>query len=280
MADKSCRLPRRARVLRNTRLCVTGTFLLRFEVADGEPFEFEPGQFVAIDCEHPTLGYRRSPYCIASPPNSSGVFELLVREVPEGPVSVFLSRLEPSDLVSFRGPAGAVLPLPPDSREIVLIATGVGLSPFLPLLARVAQTDPFHRVSLYWGLRLEEDICLLDILEGWTRRLGQFSYEVSLSRPPGNWTGLRGRVTESVPPRLLSLGDKQFYLCGNGAMIVELTEALALAGVPRSRIYDEPFFNLRHRAERSLVRRLRDRIPATDISAPYERLQQLLEQRR
>lgn len=132
--DKTSRLPRRAVVTANRRLTPTGTVLVSFRVADGEPFDLEPGQFVAVDLDHPDLGYRRSPYCVCTPPGRRDAFDLLVRIVPEGPVSVFLGELEPGDEISFRGPAGKAMSDFCDRGDLVLMATGVGISPFCCLI--------------------------------------------------------------------------------------------------------------------------------------------------
>ena len=49
-------------------LTETGTLRLNFRVTDDGPFTFLPGQFVGIQAYLGELGYRRSPYCILSPP--------------------------------------------------------------------------------------------------------------------------------------------------------------------------------------------------------------------
>jgi len=66
-------------------LTETGTLRLHFRVKDDGPFTFLPGQFVGIQAYLGELGYRRSPYCILSPPREEKTFELLIRIVPEGP---------------------------------------------------------------------------------------------------------------------------------------------------------------------------------------------------
>ena len=167
MVDKTARLPRRARVVENRLLCPSGTFRLAFEVIDDETFDFEPGQFVSLDLETRRLGYRRSPYCILTPPDGSRRFDLLVRFIPEGPVSVHLSSLEPGDVVSFGGPTGASM-APHDAggdRDLVLLATGVGVSPFLSLVPWLARRGFDRRIALYWGLRRTDDLCLTKELD-------------------------------------------------------------------------------------------------------------------
>lgn len=89
----SARYRRRAQVTSVTPLTSTGTVHVGFEVVDGGPFHFDLGQFVGIEAPFEGLGYRRSPYCILSPPSDEPVFDLLVRVVPEGPLSQHLATL-------------------------------------------------------------------------------------------------------------------------------------------------------------------------------------------
>ena len=207
---KTARLPRRAPLIRRGDLTETGTILLTFAVTDDEQFGFAPGQFVAIDQEHPTLGYRRSPYCLYGASVVDRTFELLVRIVPQGPVSIFLGQLEIGDLVSFRGPSGhSMIPKEPETH-LVLIATGVGLGPCRLLLRYLKQEEPTRKVTLYWGLRLESDICLLDELIALERAMTDFDWNITLSAGTEEWPPLKGRVTETVPPILDTLADKHF----------------------------------------------------------------------
>ena len=277
---KTSRLPRRARLDRHDELTVTGTVLLTFSVIDHQEFTYKPGQFVAIDMDHPDLGYRRSPYCLYGASTSRRAFELLVRVVPEGPVSLVLAGLEEGDVIGFRGPTGhSMLPKELDS-QLVMIATGVGLGPCRCLLRILADTEPWRRVTLYWGLRLEDDVCLLDELMLLERSLDQFDWHITLSSPNREWPPLRGRVTETVPPLLETVGDKHFYLVGNGAMIAEMSQALREIGVPGYRIYEESFFNHRHRPTDGEVRSIVERFVATDLMTPITHLGSMYEQRR
>lgn len=264
----SAHYSRRAEVTRTERLTETGTVRLWFRVVDDEEFAFLPGRFVGIEAKVGGLGYRRSPYCILSRPNEERTFELLVRVVPDGPLSCYLGGLQPGDVINFRGPTGrSMIPKEADT-ELVLLATGVGISPFLSL-ASTLLADGFDRpIRLYWGLRLEEDVCLVEELEELVRGPGDFSYQISLSRPTEAWRGLRGRLTESVPPLLETLGDKHFYLVGNGAMNREMFAALSDLGVPKHLIYEEHYFNPTHVPDRRTVEAIRRRFTANDLFSP------------
>ena len=263
------RFKRRARVVANDVLTSTGTFVLRFEVVDGEPFEFAPGQFVGIEAFFEGHGYRRSPYCILSDPAEAPFFDLMIRAVPDGPLSLYLYELEPGDEVLFRGPTGRPMAPRFNDRELVLMATGTGVAPLICLARHLLATGYPHPISLWWGLRQVEDICLTDELEALAARHEGFTYDITLSQPPAGWTGLRGRLGESVPPRLATLGGKRYYLVGNGAMLEEMGRALSDLGVVQQHIYKEPYFDPIHQPDREIVAAIRERFVATDLFSSY-----------
>jgi NAD(P)H-flavin reductase len=269
------RYERLAEVVSVTRLTATGTVRIRFRVIDGETFEHLPGTFVGVEYHLDGVGYARSPYCILSPPSDDACFELLVRVVRNGPISRYLGSCEVGERVIFRGPTGRPMVPKDEERDLVLLATGVGVAPFYSLASYLVDAGFGRRVTLYWGLRLEDDLCLLDELDELARRSPSFSYHVSLSQPTPEWSGLRGRITESVPPLLLALGGTRFYLCGNGAMTEEMATALSDMGVADEFVYDEPYFNRKHNPDPDTVAAIRDRFVATDLFSPMAHQQTL-----
>ncbi len=263
------RYDRRARLVAYEKLTTTGTIRLSFEVVDGLPFEFLPGYFVGIEADLADGGQCKSPYCIVSPPEAAPWFQLLVRLVPEGPLSCYLAGLSVGDVIRFRGPSGKSMIPKEIGTELVLVATGVGVGPLVSLSRHLLPGGFDRPVRLYWGLRQAEDLCLLDDLDDLAASHENFSYRISLSQPPPSWTGLRGRVTETVPPLLETLAGKHFYLVGNGAMIEEMRLALSDIGVDDQLIHRETFFNVKYRPDPRVVGEIRSRFVASDLFSPF-----------
>lgn len=259
---------RRAELIRRTPLNSTGTVRLTFRVVDGRPFVFFPGYFVSVESEIPGVGRRHSPYCILSRPGRAPVFELIVRMVDGGLRSAYLGSLKVGDLLAFRGPGGhSMLPRDP-GLDLVLLATGVGIGPLMSLTGELLGSGFTRPIRLFWGLRLVEDICLTDELDALADDHPNFSYKITLSQPSPEWTGLRGRITESVPPLLGSLGGTDYRLVGNGAMAEEIATALGDMGVVKEVIYREAYFNARHKADPEVLNAIRSRFVASDLLAP------------
>jgi CDP-4-dehydro-6-deoxyglucose reductase len=266
------RYRRQAELVATEWLTETGTVRLSFRVTDDQPLTFLPGQWIGLEEEVPGVGPRHSSYCIFSPPTDDGRFELLIRVLTGGPLSNHLASLEPGYLVKFRGPQGRTMMPKADDQELILLATGVGIAPVYSLVHHLHTLGEARPIRLYWGLRQPEDICLLDELDQLTASLPDFRYRISLSEPPAGWPGLRGRLTESVPPLLDRLAGKRFALSGNGAMIEEMELALCSLGVDRTLISEERFFNLKHYPDRATMDAIRARFVASDLVAADTKL--------
>jgi len=192
-----------------------------------------------------------------------------VRAVREGPLPLYLADLRPGDEVLFRGPTGRSM-IPRDfDRELVLLATGTGVAPLLSLARHLLSGGYPHPISLWWGLREVDDVCLTDELDALAGSFEGFTYSITLSQAPEGWTGLRGRLGETVPPLLPTLGGKRYYLVGNGAMIEEMALALSDMGVVEKYIYKEPYFDATSQPDRHVVAAIRERFVAMDLFSSY-----------
>jgi len=260
---------RRAAVTSRESLTPTGTVRVAFQVTDNDEFDFDPGCFIGIHTTIDGVGPRRTPYCLASVARADRTFRLLVRVVPDGPISCHLGALTVGETIAFRGPLGRSMMPPSADQELILLATGVGIGPLLALVETLAAETPRQAIRLFWGLRQIQDVCLVGELDALVATHGQFNYEISLSEPPSGWTGLQGRITTSVPPLLATLGGKRYYLVGNGAMIEQMISALSDLGVDRTDIYAEAFFNARYRPSPAEIEAVRNCFVAHDLFSPH-----------
>jgi ferredoxin-NADP reductase len=202
----------------------------RIDLADGlsifrfalqREFFFQPGQYATLWLTHNGETIPR-PYSIASSPSESRILEFYINLVEDGRLTPSLwdleimrslkSRCEETNL-AVTGPKGRFVLDLNDPRDLIFVASGTGLAPFISMTRKLnedylAAPETFrsrtvriiHGVSYSrnLGYRHELEALHLETQENPTRKLGVF-YFPTISRPhlDPSWTGLRGRA-ESI----------------------------------------------------------------------------------
>lgn len=217
---------------------------VRFFVKD-PGFEFRPGQYMIFQV--PSADGReiiRRSYSISTPPSDRRHFEICVRAVAGGHGSNWVHRLRPGQIVKAEGPVGDFV-LQDGDRDIVMVATGTGMSPIKSMLLHLLDQRSPRRVRLFFGVRAVQDLFYTDLLRGLEAHYPAFGHELTMSSPdPAQWAGPRGRVTTLVADRV-SAADaarSEAYLCGSRAMIDDVVGVLRGKGLAPDHIHHENFY--------------------------------------
>ena len=169
------------------------------------------------------------PYSISSA-CSDETLRFLIRRQPHGALSNFMAELKLGDFVQVSPSFGEFRPIVGEGPT-VLIATGVGIAPFLSLLRGMERSN---LVTCLYGVRYLNEAIELEHLQ---EKLN-LSLAVSREEYPQHF---HGRVTELLDA--LSFPDNTNYsLCGYDAMTDEVFARLHARGVPARHIHSEVFF--------------------------------------
>jgi len=233
-----------------------GIFRIAYEA--GEVGDFEPGQFTNLALKPPAEGLkdqaggdapqRRRPgrvrlvrraYSIASPPSEKRWLEFYIVAVEEGALTPRIFDLEIGDCLfmdtKFKG--HFTLDGVPDGKDLVTIATGTGLAPFLSMYQHYKNTPGrFNRFVFIHGVRFEKDLGYRDQLQQIAKDDPRVVYLPAVSRASEGCTyaGYRGRVTgllrdsvyQEAVGRTLDPRQDHVFLCGNPTMIDQLEAEL------------------------------------------------------
>jgi predicted ferric reductase len=121
-------------------------------------------------------------------------------------------------------------------RRLVCIGAGIGITPFLGMLAFELSNRDFRRIWLYYVVRDEKDAVYdSEIRENYLEAESYIDYAL--------WpTALRGRITAAqVATDVAPLEDYAVMLCGQVMFISDLARQFRARGVPRERIITEEF---------------------------------------
>jgi ferredoxin-NADP reductase len=206
-----------------------------FDFRPLRPVSFRPGQFMELTLPHgktDSRGWRRV-FSIASAPG--GIVRFGIR-LPE-PASSFkraLLDLEPGTRVSATSVGGDFL-LPADpERPLLLVAGGIGITPFIGHLEQAAAEPGERDIAVVYAISSLDDLAYAEQLE----KAGCSVALASPERPerlPAGWTWI-GPDRLSGDALLAAVPDavkREAFLSGPPSMVASLKKALRTAGVRR-----------------------------------------------
>ena len=105
-------------------------------VNEMESFDFKAGQFVTLDLPiHEQKNKRWRSYSIASWPDGSNIFELLIVLLEGGAGTTYLfNEVNVGSQLTFRGPQGIFILPETIDRDLFFICTGTGIAPFRSMI--------------------------------------------------------------------------------------------------------------------------------------------------
>jgi ferredoxin-NADP reductase/uncharacterized protein YcbX len=217
------------------------TFRLRPEDGGHRPFSFQAGQFASLVIEHGEQRFRRA-YTLASSPLQATHCEITVKR--DGAASSLLhDHFVPGMRLHISGPFGEFGLPGVGTRDLLLIAGGVGITPLMSKLRYLADIGWSGRVDLVQVVRHRENLIFADELTDMAvSRLPGLRVHPFLTDPDCDWPGFHGRLTagkllEAVP----DAAKRAVRVCGPTGMAAATQAILASIGLPDAQYASESF---------------------------------------
>jgi len=255
--------PRKARVIKIEAL---NHNIKRFRLApeDAKSFVFTPGQHIHVKVPDDYLAdfnkrYKTTheevyrPYSFASSPNEQSYFDLIIKhygtrpgtDFPPGVVSTYMHKhLEVGDEVVLGNPEGKLYAKDDSDRPIVILAGGVGVSPFVCLLHYWFENKVDERRKIYFflGVRSKQDLILHDQFTKWSQEKKNFYYIPALSHAADGdeWKGETGYINKVFEGYFKEALDADAYIAGSPKMTRYAVESLESKGIDEENIHHDP----------------------------------------
>jgi ferredoxin-NADP reductase len=202
---------------------------------------FRPGQFCTFRVGE---GFFRA-YSIASSYKNFEEYEFLISCGHEGIGANYFRNLNIGDEVVFLGPNGHFKIIVPVEKNILFLATGTGISPYISMIEFLMDNSCDTNIQLIHGFRDESNLNFYkDLHNNFKDKCTNFSSKIFISKPTSNANNdfEKGRVTDYLKNlNLTSLQDTQIYLCGHPDMIDESVEFLVNNGFNMEKVMYEAF---------------------------------------
>jgi len=233
-------VPWRTGIVREIIPEAPGTQRFFIEVPELQSFDFEPGQFVTLDLP---IGERNAErwrsYSIASAPDGTNVFELIIVKAEGGKGTGFLfDELQPGSEIRLKGPQGKFTLPETIDKDLYLICTGTGIAPFRSMIRHIYGKSLAHRdIHLVFGCRHKKDLLYQAEWDKLSTLHPDFHYHPTLSRE--EWQGRKGYVHAVYRDLVAGRPPASFFLCGWRDMIKEARHTLAELGYEKKDIHFE-----------------------------------------
>ena len=209
------------------------------EIPELESFDFTPGQFVTLDLPiHEKLNKRVRSYSIASWPDGTNVFELVIVLLEGGLGTTYLfNKVDVGSELVLRGAQG-VFTLKEENlqKDLFFICTGTGIAPFRSMLHHIKRHNIQHEnIYLLMGTRTQQDLLYHEEMK--SLELEDFHYIPTLSRE--QWDGKKGYVHAIYEELCIAKQPAGFFLCGWKNMIDEAKQRILALGYDRKSIHQE-----------------------------------------
>ncbi|XP_031458808.1 NADH-cytochrome b5 reductase-like isoform X1 [Phasianus colchicus] len=224
----------------SVRQLTEDTYQYRFELPGNGSLRLGLGQHIVLRGVVNGLEVQRA-YTPISPGNAEGYFEVLIKCYEAGLMSQYIKTWKEGDTAFWRGPFGGFPYRPNKHGELLMLASGTGLAPMLPILQSITDDEEDETfVTLVGCFCTFEKIYLKPLLQDlaryWNIRIFYIlSQETSLENLPWSYqeNTYTGRLNEDLIKTIInSCRRKPFVLiCGSSAFTEDMNRYLKAAGV-------------------------------------------------
>jgi ferredoxin-NADP reductase len=221
-----------------------GTMSFYFEKPD--EFQFKPGQY--LDCtltnppETDAEGNIRS-FSIASAPLEPHL--MLCTRMRDTAFKRVLKTMPIGSPLSVEGPMGSFTLHNNAARTAILIAGGIGITPFRSMIVNATRTKLATRMVLFYSNHRPEDAAFFDELHNMQSENKNFQLigvVTDMQKSKRTWSGEAGYVDKAILARHIpDLQGPIYYIAGPPDMVNGMKTNLIAAGINEDDIRAEDF---------------------------------------
>jgi len=204
---------------------------------NGNEFDYKPGQYMIMELDIDDPENTR-PLSIASSPTEN--FLLFSTKISQSLFKQKFNSLKINDKIKLKGPMG-VFVLKEDSKEVVLLGGGIGITPFRDMAKYAGDKKLPMKLTLLYSNRTPNDIVYKDEWPLFETQNPNLKVVHTITDDAA-WQGRKGRINEAMIRELCSdINNAMFYICGPPGMVNAMFEFLIKIGVPGPNVKVERF---------------------------------------
>ena len=227
---------------------VTSFYLRPLQGDDPNLWSYLPGQHLPIRITMTSGNDISRTYSLSSGPGW-GEYRISVKREPHGLMSQFLhENVEVGDTIQVNQPAGNFVLEETSDRSLVLLSTGIGVTPVLSMLhAFVSSGQVSRKRKAIWvhGVRGARHHAFRGEVQELAALAGDsLEIHVAYSKPRDADTDYNsiGHIDATLLEKLVpDLNSADYYMCGSSSVMADVQHGLETLGVDPKRIHFEQF---------------------------------------
>lgn len=216
---------------------------LALVASDADKLEFFAGQY--LDLSLPDG--KKASFSIASAPDLGRTLELHIRHMPGSVINEgILDHLQTQQQVEITLPMGSCFLQAGGIAEhahLIFAAASTGFAQTKSMVEHLLANGAGNPIDVYWGARVEEDMYLESLAQGWAEKHANLRFIPVVSEPaksPG-WSGRTGLLPDAISDDLTSVENVQLFASGSPAMVYALLDRFEARGLQPEQIHSDVF---------------------------------------
>lgn len=211
-----------------------------------ETFDFYPGQYVRVIIPHPNADQRGTSrfFTIVSSPLEKAYLRI-VTKVIQSSFKKSLYNMVPGTSVQFFGPTGTFYLHEEEVRPHILLAGGIGITPFISMLTYIDSRGLTIPVTLFVSFSTIDEIVYKKELEEIAKRNPKVKVVYTVTQPEQTlipWSGETGRISQELIRKYVdNVLNPVYFIVGPPKMVTAMTEIVTGMGVAEGNICKENF---------------------------------------
>lgn len=226
--------------IKSKNIIADNTLYVEFQLAT--EFKFQAGQWFIVELTNPPHQDERGSsrhFTIVNPPEDNQIIAMATR-LSDSAFKQSLNELPLGTEIEISGPLGEFL-LPPEKTDLVMIAGGIGITPFISQLRHIKNQKLSYKIKLLYFNRNQAATAFFKDLNDLASDISNLELAFIMS-DDANWTGETGNISQVLIAKYsANLTDPIYMVVGPPKMVEAATTELKKLNLPDNRIKIETF---------------------------------------
>ena len=229
-------------VLKLVKQTQLGPQLFAYTFQPNQQLSFTAGQYLDVtlpNVDYDSRGNRRS-FSIASEPHQDAIVFGVKHNEPSSTFKKALLDMKPGDNMYAHYLSGSFTLPSDESKKVLLVAGGIGVTPFCSMLQEYVQEDQQRDIAIIYQVNHQDELVFHDVIDPAVEK--GITYVPVVTDPGNSWKGESGFIDEEMLNRSVSdFKERIVYLSGPPAMVNSYKKLFRKLGVPRKHIITDYF---------------------------------------